>query len=70
MEEPAAELELFGELNPEADDEDRHRFVGDGICLRNVDPATRRTLPRMKQCRFAEAVRQANAAVIPIQAKF
>ena len=56
------------ELNPEADDEDRHRFVGDGMCLRYVDPAARRTASRMKQYRFAKAVRKANAAVIPMLA--
>ena len=71
MEEPAAdELELFGELNPEADDEDRHRFVGDGMCLRYVDPVARRTASRMKQYRFAKAVRRANAAVIPLPSMY
>ena len=53
-----------------ADDEDRHRFVGGGMCLRYADPAARRTASRMKQYRFAKAVRRANAAVIPLQAMY
>jgi len=69
MEEPEAELDLFDEVNVGITDDDRRRLVGDGMARRSVDPVARRTVARIKQYKFACAVRRAHRAAIPLQAR-
>jgi hypothetical protein len=69
MEEPEAELDLFDEVNVGITDDDRRRLVGDGMARRFVDPVARRTVARIKQYKFACAVRRAHRAVIPLQSR-
>ena len=69
MEEPEAELDLFDEVNVGITDDDRRRLVGDGMARRFVDPVARRTVARIKQCKFACAIHRAHRAAIPLQAR-
>ena len=70
MEEPEAELDLFGEVNVGITNDDRRRLVGGGMTRRFVDPVARRTVARTKQYKFACAVRRAHRAAMPLQARF
>ena len=56
-------------MNVGVTDDDRRRLVGDGMARRFVDPVARRTVARIKQYKFACAVRRAHRAAIPLQAR-
>ena len=60
MEAPDGELGLYMKLNPNADLEELSRFVGDGMAARFVEAVGTRTVRRIKQYKFALAMRLAN----------
>ena len=67
LEAPDAEIELYQKLNPNADEEELRRFIGDGMARRYVTPVARRTVRRLLEYKFALAVRRATRAVVPLQ---
>ena len=70
LEAPDSEIELYKKLNPDADEEELRRFIGDGMGRRYVVPVSRRTVRRLLEYKFALAVRRAVRAVVPLQRKW
>ena len=68
MEAPDGELGLYMKLNPNADLEELSRFVGDGMAARFVEAVGTRTAKRIKQYKFALAMRLANCSATRVQA--
>jgi hypothetical protein len=56
------DLAKYMELNPTADADEIARFVGDGMSMRFVEAAGARSVPRIKQCKLALAMRRAHKA--------
>ena len=70
LEAPDSEIELYQKLNPNADEEELRRFIGDGMARRYVNPVARRTVRRLLEYKFALAVRRATRAVVPLQRRW